>query len=101
MEKDSKAFGIITRSLLKLEPINTFLDNAREHGHTVYHLIISYEDEIDPSVLLALQQECHVTTVKRGNAPIVDSFLQKLGLTKDEIMSILGTPYKEKYNMVA
>ncbi len=101
MEKDSKAFGIITRSLLKLEPINTFLDNAKEHGHTLDHLIISYEDEIDPTVLRALQQECHVTTVKRGDAPILDSFLLKLGLTKDEIRSILGTPYKEKYNMVA
>ncbi|MCK5051691.1 MAG: hypothetical protein KAS53_08210 [Candidatus Cloacimonetes bacterium] len=101
MEKDSKAFGIITRSLLKLEPINIFLDNAKEHGHTVEHLIISYEDEIDPSVLRSLQQECHVTAVKRGNAPILDSFLMKLGLTKDEIRTILGTPYKERYGMVS
>lgn len=101
MEKDSKAFGIITRSLMKLEPINTFLDNAKEHGHTVEHLIISYEDEIDPSVLRTLQKECKVTTVKRGNAPILDSFLLELGLTKDEINSILGTPFKEKYGMVS
>jgi len=101
MKKNTKAFGIITRSLLELEPINIFLDNAKEYGHKVEHLIISYEDEIDPSVLRTLQQECHVTTVKRGNAPILDSFLLKLGLTKDEIRAILGTPYKEKYKMVA
>ena len=101
MEKDSKAFGIITRSLLKLEPINFFLENAKEHGHTVKHLIISYEDEIDPSVLRTLQKECQVTAVKRGNAPILDSFLLKLGLTKDEIKTILGTPYNKRYGMVA
>ncbi len=101
MKNERKAFGVITKSLLHLDPFDSFLENAKKYGHKVEHLIISYEDEIDPSVLSKLQKECMVTAVKRGNAPILDSFLLELGLTKDEIRTILGTPYKEKYGMVA
>ena len=101
MKNESKAFGIITKSLYQLDPIESFIGNAKKYGHKVEHLIISYEDEVDPSVLTTLQKECHVTLVKRGNALILDSFLLELGLTKNEIRTILGTPFKEKYGMVA
>ena len=101
MENERKAFGIITRSLDHLEPIESFLENAKKYSHKIEHLIISYEDEIDPAILNTLEKKCKVTTVKRGNAPILVSFLLKLGLTKGEIKKILGTPYHEKYDMVA
>nr|MDA3813473.1 hypothetical protein [Candidatus Cloacimonadota bacterium] len=52
-------------------------------------------------VLSSLQRKCQVTAVKRGNAPKLNSFLRKLGLTKEEIKIILGTPYQKKYDMVA
>jgi len=101
MENERKAFGIITKSLNQIEPINSFLENAIKYGHKVEHLIISYEDEINPSILDSLQRKCQVTTIKKGNAPILNSFLLKLGLTKSEIRTILGTPHKEKYGLVA
>ena len=101
MENERKAFGIITKSLNQIEPINSFLENAIKYGHKVEHLIISYEDEINPSILDSLQRKCQVTTIKKGNAPILNSFLLKLGLTKDEIKTILGTPYNKRYGMIA
>jgi len=101
MKNERMAFGIITKSLDHLEPINSFFDNAKKNGHKVDHLIISYEDEIDPSILSSLQRKCQVTTIKRGNAPKLNSFLMELGLTKEEIRTILGTPNKEKYGLVA
>ncbi|MDP8269458.1 MAG: hypothetical protein P9L97_12095 [Candidatus Tenebribacter davisii] len=101
MEKESIAFGIITRNLNKLDPINSFLRNAVENGHNVEHLIIAYEEYIDPVILKELQKVCRVTTVKRGKAPILKSYLRELGLSRDETESILGTPFKEKYGMVS
>jgi len=101
MKKESKAFGIITRNLFDLEPYNTFLENAKKNNHLVEHLIIAYEEEIDPIVLAKLQTQRQVTLIKRGDSPIEDSFLFDLGLTKEEIDSILGTPYNEKYKMIA
>lgn len=101
MKNKRKAFGIITKSLHQLDPIDSFLENAKKYGHKIEHLIISYEDEVDPSILKILQRKCQVTAVKRGNAPILDSFLLKLGLTKSEIKTILETPNKQKYGLVA
>ena len=101
MKKESKAFGIITRSLLNLEPIITFLDNAKKYNQKVEHLIIAYEDEIDQSVLTTLQMKCQVTLIQKGNAPILKSYLHELGLSEPEIKIILGTPFQEKYGMIA
>ena len=101
MEKESKAFGIITRNLFDLEPYITFLQNAKENGHIVDHLIIAYEGEINPAILTKLESRCKVTLVKRGDSPILNSFLFDLGLANEEINSILGTPYNDKYKMIA
>lgn len=101
MKKESKAFGIITRNLFDLEPYYTFLKNAAENGHIVDHLIIAYEGEINQSVLAKLQAKCQITLIKRGDSPILNSFLFELGLTKEEVYSILGTPFNKKYKMIA
>ena len=101
MGNEKNAFGLITKNLNQLDPIESFLNNATKYGHKVNHLIISYEDEIDNSILKTLQRKCQVTVVKRGDAPILDSFLLRLGLSKEEIKTILGTPNKKKYGLVA
>lgn len=101
MDKESKAFGIITRNLFDLEPYITFLKNAKENGHKVEHLIIAYEGAINPAILAELESRCQVTLIKRGDSPVLNSFLFELGLTDEEINSILGTPFNEKYKMIA
>ncbi|MCF7859486.1 MAG: hypothetical protein K9N07_09245 [Candidatus Cloacimonetes bacterium] len=101
MKENVKAFGIITRDLNKREPIEIFLENTRKFKHQMQHLIVSYEDEVDNSILDSFKKQIKVTAVKRGHAPFLENYLSKLGLTEEEVMILTGTPYKNDYGLIS
>ncbi len=101
MDIEKISFGIITRSLTKLSPIKDFLENAQKYGHTINHLIIGYNSYVDPKIINQLKSYCQITTVQRGNSPYLVESMKKIGLTGNEIETIIGTPHLKKYGMVA
>ncbi len=101
MSSKKMAFGIITRNIDSTIPIRDFLENASKFEHQIDHIIIAYNDEKDDEVIAELEKYCSVTAIKRGDAPILYSYLAELGLSKEEADRILATPFKKKFDLVS
>lgn len=110
MKQNLNAIAMVTKNLLKPEPVLDFLNNSRKFGHRIDHLIISYEDEVDKDVIARLEKaylsgnksdsSFQVTLIQKGNAPLLNEYLINIGLHSGDIDAILGTPFREKFNMV-
>ncbi|MCD4795752.1 MAG: hypothetical protein K8R49_01080 [Candidatus Cloacimonetes bacterium] len=101
MKSKKISFGVITRCLTEMSPIQDFLENAQKFGHKVDRLIIAYNDYIDPQIIKRLEEYCEVTTVHRGDSPFLQNSLEKIGLSDKEIDALIGTPFQKEYAKVA
>ena len=101
MNRKKIAYGMICAKVTELRPVTDFFNNARKYGHNIDHLIICYKDYYDENIIEQFKQFCEVTLIQRGHAPFIEKNLKNIGMNNDEINSIIGTPYLEKYNKVA
>ena len=101
MHEKKIAYGMICAQVTELSPVTDFFDNARKYGHKIDHLIICYKDYYDDSVIEKFKQFCKVTLIQRGHAPFIENNLKDIGMNNDDVDSIIGTPYLEKYNKVS
>ena len=84
------ALGMITKDLLTEEPLDQFLENSEKFGHHVDSVVIGYSDKIDESIVEALRQKVKVHLVKIKQSGLLHHKLLDLGLSKDEIIPLIG-----------
>ena len=94
------SFGVISRFINKTSPFVNFVENAKEYNHNINLFIMGYKDYIDKNVLKKLERYCPINELKIGSDDLKKE-LSKLGLTTNEIESLIGTPYLKKYNMIS
>lgn len=98
---ENVAFGMIVPSLNSPSPVIDFLNNAAKHDHQVSQIIVCYKDEISETVQKKISQLCKLTLIKRGEIDTLADQMLDLGLSKNEIEQLIGTPCLEEYGLVS
>lgn len=84
------SFGMITKDLLTIEPLDQFLDNAYKFEHTIESVVIAYADKIDLLVLKKLRERVKVHLVKIRSSNVLDGHLRSIQMSDEAIKHLLG-----------
>ncbi len=94
------SFGVISRFINKTSPFINFIKNAKDYNHNISLFIMGYKDYVDKNVLRELERYCPINELRIGSDNLKRE-LSKVGLSTNEIESLIGTPFLKKYNMVS
>lgn len=84
------AFGMITKDLLTIEPLDQFLSNAKKYGHDIDSVVIAYADQIDEAVVTELNKLVTVHLVQIRKSLSIHNKLADMGMGETEIECLIG-----------
>lgn len=81
---------MITKDLLNIEPLDQFIDNAKKFGHKIDSVVVAYADQVDKSVVKALENIIDVHLVQIRKSKTLHKKLEKMGMKKKDIDCLIG-----------
>ena len=94
------SIATITKDFDSLDPINEFLENAIKYNHKLYSVIIIYSNNCNFKLIECLRKKIKVFPVKVNASPETRGLLNSLGLTKENINTLLYSPYLQECGLV-
>ena len=94
------SIGVITKDLNSLEPIDEFLVNAIKYNHKVYSIIIVYSHHCNFQLVKSLEKKVKVFLVKINDTLEIKDQLIELGLSTENIDTLLNCSSLKKYDKV-
>ena len=85
-----KAFGIITKDFLTLDPLDAFLENAEKYGHDIDSVVITYSRNVDRKVLKDLEKLVKVHLVKINEFGELCNTLKKMRIKEESMKKLIG-----------
>jgi len=94
------SFGMITKEITTVEPLDEFLDNAKRYGHEIYSVVIAHSGIANPDAVREIEKRVPVHLVKINAADEMCDALEEMGMSKKSIKSLVTCDHLEKSGLV-